>query len=91
MTEWASGSDGAIDTPRPELGDGPSHPCRRTRSVAKLRSRRGAKRGAVAPYADELVVVDDAHYGRAEDAHMAICHMLCYAFMEMPELAKQAE
>ena len=50
----------------------------------------GGKRGSVAPYADELVVIDETHYGRAEDAQMAICHMLCYAFMEMPELAKQA-
>ena len=47
----------------------------------------GGKRGAVAPYADELVVINDTHYGRVEDAQMAICHMLCYAFIEMPEIA----
>ena len=47
----------------------------------------GAKRGRLAEIADEPVVIDDAHYGRAEDAHMAICHMLCYAFMENPGLA----
>ena len=46
----------------------------------------GGRRGSVAPYADELVVIDETHYGRAEDAQMAICHMLCYAFMEVPEL-----
>lgn len=46
----------------------------------------GGKRGAVAPHADELVVIDDTHYGRVEDAQMAVCHMLCYAFMEVPEL-----
>lgn len=48
----------------------------------------GAKRGDVAPHADELVVIDDSHYGRVEDAQMAICHMLCYAFIENPEIAK---
>ncbi len=47
----------------------------------------GGKRGSVAPYADELVVINDVHYGRVEDAQMAICHMLCYAFIEMPEIA----
>ncbi len=47
----------------------------------------GAKRGRLAEIADEPIVIDDAHYGRAEDAHMAICHMLCYAFMENPQWA----
>lgn len=48
----------------------------------------GGKRGSVAPYADELVVINDTHYGRVEDAQMAICHMLCYAFMELAEMGK---
>ncbi|MDB5290907.1 MAG: phosphoheptose isomerase [Phycisphaerales bacterium] len=48
----------------------------------------GGKRGKLAGIADEAIVIDSEHYGRAEDAQMAICHMLCYAFMEMPELAK---
>ena len=48
----------------------------------------GAKRGRLAEIADEPVVIADAHYGRAEDAHMAICHMLCYAFIENPELGR---
>ena len=30
-------------------------------------------------------VIDSTHYGRVEDAQMAICHMLCYAFIENPE------
>ena len=42
----------------------------------------GGKRGALAQLANEVVVVDSEHYGRVEDAHMGICHMLCYAFME---------
>ena len=47
----------------------------------------GGKRGRLAELADEPVVINSHHYGRVEDAHMAICHMLCYAFMEMPEIA----
>ena len=42
----------------------------------------GGKRGALADLATEVIVVDSEHYGRVEDAHMGICHMLCYAFME---------
>ena len=48
----------------------------------------GGKRGRLAEIADEAIVIDSTHYGRAEDAHMAICHMLCYAFMEMPEIGR---
>ena len=48
----------------------------------------GGKRGRLAEVADLAVVIDSQHYGRVEDAHMAVCHMLCYAFMEMPELTK---
>jgi D-sedoheptulose 7-phosphate isomerase len=46
----------------------------------------GGKRGRLATLAHEAVVIDDDHYGRVEDVHMTICHMLCYAFMELPEL-----
>jgi D-sedoheptulose 7-phosphate isomerase len=45
----------------------------------------GAKRGALAQIAHHLIVIDSTHYGRVEDAQMAICHMLCYAFMENPQ------
>jgi D-sedoheptulose 7-phosphate isomerase len=48
----------------------------------------GGKRGKLAEIADLPIVIPDTHYGRAEDAQMTICHMLCYAFMEMPEIAK---
>jgi D-sedoheptulose 7-phosphate isomerase len=48
----------------------------------------GGKRGRLADLADLPVVVDSHHYGRVEDAHMAVCHMVCYAFMEMPEIAR---
>jgi len=42
----------------------------------------GAKRGRLADLAQEVIVIDSEHYGRVEDAHMTICHMLCYSFME---------
>jgi len=48
----------------------------------------GAKRGRLAEIAKDVIVIADAHYGRAEDAQMGICHLLCYAFMERPELAQ---
>jgi D-sedoheptulose 7-phosphate isomerase len=48
----------------------------------------GGKRGRVAELADQVVVIDSTHFGRVEDAHMGICHMICYAFMENPELGK---
>jgi D-sedoheptulose 7-phosphate isomerase len=47
----------------------------------------GGKRGRLADIADESIVINSPHYGRVEDAQMTVCHMLCYAFMEMPEIA----
>jgi D-sedoheptulose 7-phosphate isomerase len=46
----------------------------------------GAKRGRMADIAEQVIVINDTHYGRVEDAQMGICHMLCYAFMENPQL-----
>ena len=48
----------------------------------------GAKRGRMAEIAEQVIVINDTHYGRVEDAQMGICHMLCYAFMENLELAR---
>jgi D-sedoheptulose 7-phosphate isomerase len=45
----------------------------------------GGKRGRMAEIADQVIVINDTHYGRVEDAQMTICHMLCYAFMENPQ------
>ncbi len=44
----------------------------------------GGKRGKLAEIARQAIVINDTHYGRAEDAHMGICHMICYSFMENP-------
>jgi D-sedoheptulose 7-phosphate isomerase len=46
----------------------------------------GAKRGRMAEIAEQVIVINDTHYGRVEDAHMGVCHMLCYAFMENPAI-----
>lgn len=46
----------------------------------------GAKKGKLAEISDTTIVVEDSHYGRVEDAHMGICHMIAYAFMELTAL-----
>ncbi len=48
----------------------------------------GAKRGRMAEIAEQCIVINDTHYGRVEDAQMAICHLLCYAFVENPQWGK---
>ncbi|HRT08819.1 MAG TPA: SIS domain-containing protein, partial [Candidatus Paceibacterota bacterium] len=47
----------------------------------------GAKRGRMAEIAQQVIVINDTHYGRVEDAQMGICHLVCYAFVEHPEWA----
>jgi D-sedoheptulose 7-phosphate isomerase len=42
----------------------------------------GANRGQLPELSNVVVVIDSTHYGRVEDAHMGICHMICYAFIE---------
>ena len=48
------------------------------RSIA-LTGRDGGKLG---PMADLHLNVPVPHMGRIEDAHMIVCHMVCYRFME---------
>jgi D-sedoheptulose 7-phosphate isomerase len=48
----------------------------------------GGKKGVLASLADHVIVIDSTHYGRVEDCHMHICHMICYAFVEREELQK---
>ena len=47
----------------------------------------GAKRGQLAELGDHVIAVGDTHYGRVEDVHMHILHLICYAFWEHPEWA----
>lgn len=42
----------------------------------------GRDGGKLAPIAQLNIHVDDAHTGRIEDAHMIVCHMIGYYFME---------
>ena len=48
----------------------------------------GGKRGKLADLADKVIAIDSTHYGRVEDCHMHICHMICYAFIETEDLQK---
>jgi D-sedoheptulose 7-phosphate isomerase len=43
----------------------------------------GGKGGQLADIAHDVIMVDSVHFGQVEDAHMGICHMLSYAFMEV--------
>jgi D-sedoheptulose 7-phosphate isomerase len=42
----------------------------------------GRDGGKLAPIAQLSIHVDDPHTGRIEDAHMIVCHMIGYYFME---------
>lgn len=50
----------------------------------------GSKRGHLADIAQHTIVINSDHYGRVEDAHMTICHLLAYAFMELPAITQEA-
>lgn len=50
----------------------------------------GGKRGKLAEIASHVIVIDSEHYGRVEDAHMTICHLLAYAFMELPDITQES-
>jgi D-sedoheptulose 7-phosphate isomerase len=42
----------------------------------------GRDGGKLGPLAELEIRVRDQHMGRIEDAHLFICHMICYYFME---------
>jgi D-sedoheptulose 7-phosphate isomerase len=42
----------------------------------------GGNGGQLADKAEFVIRIDDDHFGRVEDAHMLICHLLCYSYME---------
>ena len=50
-------------------------------------ARVGGKRGRLSEICKHVLVTEDTHYGRVEDVQMHILHMLCYVFMEVPELS----
>ena len=43
----------------------------------------GGTGGRLAEQADFAIRISDSHFGRVEDAHMLICHLLCYSYMEV--------
>jgi D-sedoheptulose 7-phosphate isomerase len=42
----------------------------------------GRDGGALGPMAALNIQVPVPHMGRIEDAHMIVCHMICYSFMD---------
>jgi len=42
----------------------------------------GKNGGRLRPAVDLNIHVDNDHMGRIEDAHMIVCHMVCYHFMD---------
>jgi D-sedoheptulose 7-phosphate isomerase len=42
----------------------------------------GRDGGKLGPLAQLTIHVPEPHMGRIEDAHMAVCHMICYYFMD---------
>jgi D-sedoheptulose 7-phosphate isomerase len=42
----------------------------------------GRDGGELGPLAQLNIHVREPHMGRIEDAHMVVCHMICYYFME---------
>ena len=46
----------------------------------------GGQGGRLADKAAFVIRIDDTHFGRVEDAHMLICHMLCYSYMDKSAL-----
>lgn len=48
----------------------------------------GGFEGKLAALARECIVIDSRHYGRVEDIHMLICHLIIYAFVENPGIVE---
>ncbi len=50
----------------------------------------GRDGGRLGPLAQLHIHVPEPHMGRIEDAHLIICHMIAYHFMDRPECAATA-
>jgi len=46
----------------------------------------GLKGGRLAEIAQQTIIIHSDHYGHVEDMHMMIAHIICYAFIENPEI-----
>jgi len=40
----------------------------------------------MAEIAEQVLVINDTHYGPRRGRAVTICHLICYAFMEIPRL-----
>jgi D-sedoheptulose 7-phosphate isomerase len=49
----------------------------------------GRSGGRLGPLAQLNINVPEAHMGRIEDAHMIVCHMICYYFMDGADAQEQ--
>lgn len=49
----------------------------------------GGARGPLADLADNAVVIESQHCGLVEDGHMIVVHLLCYAFMDNPDILEE--
>jgi len=45
----------------------------------------GGQGGQLAEKAAFVIQINDTHFGRVEDAHMLICHLLCYSYMDQAQ------
>jgi D-sedoheptulose 7-phosphate isomerase len=48
----------------------------------------GRDGGQLAPLVKLSIHIAEPHMGRIEDAHLHVCHMICYYFMEEPQAAE---
>ncbi len=49
----------------------------------------GGARGPLADLADKTIVIESEHCGLVEDGHMIVVHLLCYAFMDNPDILEE--
>lgn len=56
----------------------------------KIIALTGRDGGKLAPMADLNITVGHPHMGRIEDAHLVVCHMMAYGFMDAPALTGAA-
>ncbi len=46
----------------------------------------GGKGGLLSEIAETALIIDTEHYGHAEDMHMMLAHIICYAIIENPDI-----
>jgi D-sedoheptulose 7-phosphate isomerase len=64
----------------PNLVEAVCHAKRLGCKTIAMTGRDGGKLGAIS---DLHINIPEQHMGRIQDAHMAVCHMICYYFMDV--------